>query len=187
MMMGAAGAALMTPMAIGRDKAFAANADATGQLVLAFSQEPTVFNPLMPHIEVDEGLYYAVYDTLFDFDPEGELFPILAAEVPTVANGGISADGLSWKLKLKEGVTWHDGTAFTAADVKFSLELTVDPDFRSFRSTGYKLMKDITVVSDTELSWTMSEPFAPWRLFWHRPTSSPNTCSTGSRTRTRPS
>lgn len=161
MMMGAAGAALMTPMAIGRDKAFAANADATGQLVLAFSQEPTVFNPLMPHIEVDEGLYYAVYDTLFDFDPDGEFFPILAAEVPTVANGGISADGLNWTLKLKEGVTWHDGTPFTAEDVKFSLELTVDPDFRSFRSTGYKLMQDITVVSDTELTWTMSEPFAP--------------------------
>lgn len=162
MMGGAAGAAgLMGPMAIGRDRAFAANADASGQLVLAFSQEPTVFNPLMPHIEVDEGVYYAVFDTLFDFDPTGEFFANLAAEVPTVANGGISADGLSWKLKLKEGVTWHDGMPFTAADVKFSLELTVDPDFRSFRSTGYRHMINITVVSDTELTWEMSEPFAP--------------------------
>ncbi|MBW6418546.1 peptide ABC transporter substrate-binding protein [Celeribacter sp. PS-C1] len=162
MMMGAAGAAgLIGPMAIGRDRAFAANADPSGQLVLAFSQEPTVFNPLMPHIEVDEGLYYAVYDTLFDFDPSGEFFPILAAEVPSVANGGITADGLNWSLKLKEGVTWHDGTPFTAEDVKFSLELTMDPDFRSFRSTGYKLMENITVVSPTELTWTMSEPFAP--------------------------
>ncbi|MDD8021723.1 MAG: peptide ABC transporter substrate-binding protein [Paracoccaceae bacterium] len=162
MMMGAAGVAgLMGPMAIGRDRAFAANADAKGQLVLAFSQEPTVFNPLMPHIEVDEGVYYAVFDTLFDFDPEGAFFPILAAEVPTVANGGISEDGLSWRLKLKEGVTWHDGTPFTAADVKFSLELPMDPDFRSFRSSGYRLMTNITVVSDTELTWEMSEPFAP--------------------------
>jgi peptide/nickel transport system substrate-binding protein len=162
MMMGATGAAgLMGPMAIGRDRAFAANADASGQLVLAFSQEPTVFNPLMPHIEVDEGLYYSVFDTLFDFDPDGAFFPILAAEVPTVANGGISADGLQWKLQLKEGVTWHDGTPFTAEDVKFSLELPMDPDFRSFRSTGYKFMTNITVVSDTELTWEMSEPFAP--------------------------
>lgn len=161
MMMGAAGAGLMTPMMIGRDRAFAANADASGQLVLAFSQEPTVFNPLMPHIEVDEGVYYAVYDPLFDFDPDGEFFPVLAAEVPSVANGGISEDGLSWRLKLKEGVTWHDGTPFTAEDVKFSLELTMDPDFRSFRSTGYRFIKDITVVSDTELTWTMSESFAP--------------------------
>ncbi|QUS36649.1 peptide ABC transporter substrate-binding protein [Falsirhodobacter algicola] len=158
-LMGAAG--LMGPAMIGRDRAFAANADPSGQIVLAFSQEPTVFNPLMPHIEVDEGVYYAVFDTLFDFDPEGALFPILATEVPTVANGGISEDGLSWRLKLKDGVTWHDGTPFTAEDVKFTLELTVDPDFRSFRSTGYSFMRNITVVSDTELTWEMSEPFAP--------------------------
>tara|TARA_R110000751_G_scaffold81322_1_gene164032 strand:+ start:677 stop:2341 length:1665 start_codon:yes stop_codon:yes gene_type:complete len=162
MMMGAVGASgLMGPAAIGRDQAFAANADANGQLILAFSQEPTVFNPLMPHIEVDEGVYYAVFDPLFDFDPDGEYFPILVAEVPTVANGGISEDGLNWRIKLKEGVTWHDGTPFTAEDVKFSLELTMDPDFRSFRSTGYKFMQNITVVSDTELTWEMSEPFAP--------------------------
>lgn len=162
MMMGAAGATgLLGPVAIGRDRAFAANADPSGQLVLAFSQEPTVFNPLMPHIEVDEGVYYAVYDPLFDFDPAGEFFPILVTEVPSVANGGISEDGLNWRVKLKDGVTWHDGTPFTAEDVKFSLELTMDPDFRSFRSTGYKLMQNITVVSDTEITWEMSEPFAP--------------------------
>ncbi|MER5172455.1 peptide ABC transporter substrate-binding protein [Thioclava kandeliae] len=162
MMMGAAGSlGLMGPSLLRKDAAFAAGASPEGQLVLAFSQEPTVFNPLMPHIEVDEGVYYAIFDTLFDFDPEGQLFPILAAEVPTVANGGISEDGLSWKVKLKDGVKWHDGTPFTAEDVKFSLELTVNPDFRSFRSTGYKFMRDITVVSPTEITWTMSEPFAP--------------------------
>ncbi len=161
-LMGAAGmAGLMGPSAIGRDRAFAAGADATGQVILAFSQEPTVFNPLMPHIEVDEGVYYAVFDLLFDFDPEGKFFPILAEEVPTVDNGGISKDGLSWRLKLKKDVKWHDGKPFTAEDVKFSLELPMDPDFRSFRSTGYQLMKDIAVVSDTELTWTMTKPFAP--------------------------
>ena len=162
MMMGAAGAAgLMGPSAIGRDQAFAANADTSGQLVLGFSQEPTVFNPLMPHIEVDEGVYYAMFDPLWDFDPKGELFPLLAAEVPTVANGGISADGKQWKVKLKEGVTWHDGKPFTAADVKETFDLLNDPDFRSFRTTGYKLMKNITVVSDTEITWEMESTFAP--------------------------
>lgn len=160
-LMGAGAGALMLPSAIGRSAALAAGADATGQLILAFSQEPTVFNPFMPHIEVDEGIHFAVFDTLFTFDPKGELYPVLVTEVPTVANGGISADGLSWKIKLKEGVTWHDGTPFTAEDVKFSLELPVDPDFRSWRTTGYNLMKDITVVSPTELSWTMTQPFAP--------------------------
>ncbi len=156
---GAAG--VMAPGMIGAGKAFAANAAPDGQIVLSFSQEPTVFNPLMPHIEVDEGVYYAIFDPLFDFDENGEFFPLLAAEVPTVENGGISEDGLSWKVTLKDGVTWHDGTPFTAEDVKFTLELTMNPDFRSFRSTGYELMKNITVVSPTEITWEMSEPFAP--------------------------
>lgn len=161
LMMGAAGTStLFLPSMIGRDAAFAANADATGQIVLSFSQEPTVFNPFMPHIEVDEGVYYAVFDTLFDFDPEGNLFPILVTEVPTVANGGISEDGLTWKLKLKDGVKWHDGTPFTAEDVKFSLELPVEEGFRSFRSTGYALISDITVDSPTELTFTMKSPFS---------------------------
>ncbi|HEY0212727.1 MAG TPA: peptide ABC transporter substrate-binding protein [Paenirhodobacter sp.] len=159
MLMGTAGAGLMAPSVLGRDRALAANA--TGQLVLGFSQEPTVFNPMMPHIEVDEGIYYAIFDTLFDFDEDGNFFPILVTEVPTVANGGISADGLTWTVKLKSGVTWHDGTPFTAEDVKFSLELPMDPSFRSYRSTGYSLIKDLTVVSPTELSWTMTQPFAP--------------------------
>lgn len=162
MMMGAAGAtSLVLPSMFGRDAAFAANAKADGKLVLAFSQEPTNFNPFMPHIEVDEGMYYALYDTLFDFDPAGNFFPVLAAEVPTVANGGISADGLSWKIKLKEGVKWHDGKPLTAEDVKFSLELPLDPNLRVMRTTGYKLLKDITVTSPTELTWTMTKPFAP--------------------------
>jgi len=161
MLMGGAAAGLMAPIALGRDRALAAGADASGQLILGFSQEPTVFNPLMPHIEVDDGVHYCVFDPLFDFDPEGNFFPLLAAEVPTVENGGISADGLSWKIKLKEGVKWHDGTPFTAEDVKFTLELLVNPDFRSFRSTGYNMIKDITVTSPTEIAWTMSGPFAP--------------------------
>ncbi|MBU2963636.1 peptide ABC transporter substrate-binding protein [Citreicella sp. C3M06] len=156
---GAAG--LMSATALSGTRALAANADPKGQIVLSFSQEPTVFNPLMPHIEVDEGVYYAIFDTLIDFDENGEFFPLLAAEVPTVENGGISEDGLTWKVTLKDGVTWHDGTPFTAEDVKFSLELPMNPDFISFRSTGYELMRNITVLSPTEITWEMTAPFAP--------------------------
>ncbi|MFT4185456.1 MAG: peptide ABC transporter substrate-binding protein [Rhizobium sp.] len=161
MALGASG--LIMPNILGRGEAFAAPpAKPTGQLVIGFSQEPTVFNPHLIHIEVDEGIHFSVFDPLFTVTPEGKFAPALATEVPTVENGGISADGLNWKIKLRDDVKWHDGTPFTAEDVKFTLELMVDPDFRSWRKTGHELVRDLTVVSPTELTWRMEKAFAPY-------------------------
>jgi ABC-type transport system substrate-binding protein len=78
-------------------------------------------------------------------------------------NGGISADGLQLAASsLRDDVLWHDGTPFTAEDVKFTIELIVNPDFRAWRTTGHSLVRDITVVSPTELTWRMEEAFAPY-------------------------
>ncbi|MBP1862053.1 peptide ABC transporter substrate-binding protein [Rhizobium herbae] len=164
-MMALAGASgLIMPGLLGRDRAFAATPPAkpTGQMIVGFSQEPTVFNPHLLHIEVDEGIHFSVFDPLFAIDPDGKFIPALAVEVPSVENGGISADGLSWKVKLRDDVKWHDGTPFTAEDVKFTLELMVDPDFRSWRKTGHELVRELTVVSPTEITWKMDKPFAPY-------------------------
>ena len=135
LLMGAAGVTTLVPSLSSLGAARAQDAP-SGQIVIGFSQEPTVFNPHLLHIEVDEGIHYAVFDPLFDVDPAGNFYPLLATEVPSVENGGISADGLTWKVILRDDVTWHDGTPFTAEDVKFTLELMVDADFRSWRRTG---------------------------------------------------
>ncbi len=161
LLMGAAGVTTLVPSLSGLGAAHAQEAP-KGQIVLGFSQEPTVFNPHLPHIEVDEGIHYAIFDPLFDVAPDGSFFPLLATEVPTVENGGISADGLNWKITLRDDVKWHDGTPFTAEDVKFTLELLLDPDFRSWRKTGHEHVRNLTVVSPTEITWTMDKPFAPY-------------------------
>ncbi|MGA1804683.1 peptide ABC transporter substrate-binding protein [Rhizobium sp. HT1-10] len=164
-MMALAGASgLIMPGLLGRDQALAATPPAkpTGQMIVGFSQEPTVFNPHLLHIEVDEGIHFSLFDPLFAIDPQGKFTPALAVEVPSVENGGISADGLSWKVKLRDDVKWHDGSPFTAEDVKFTLELMVDPAFLSWRKTGHELVRDLTVVSPTEITWKMEKPFAPY-------------------------
>ena len=140
----------------------AAGAAATGQVIVGISQEPTVFNPHMLHIEVDEGIHWAIFDPLFSVDPDGTFVPRLVTEVPTVENGGISEDGTEWHIKLKDGVTWHDGTPLTAEDVKFTLELQQNPDFRAARRTGHEMIEAIEVISPTELKWKMSAAFAPY-------------------------
>jgi peptide/nickel transport system substrate-binding protein len=161
---GAAG--LIAPNLLGKP-AFAKTppASPTGRVVVGLSQEPTVFNPLMAHIEVDDGVHFSLFDALFRIDPKGAIQPNLAAEVPSQKNGGISEDGLTWRVRLRDDVRWHDGEPFTADDVKFTLELITKPDFKAWRTAGHSLVRDITVVSPTEITWRMEEAFAPYLSF----------------------
>lgn len=133
-----------------------------GQVIVGLSQEPTVFNPLMPAIEVDQGVWWNLFSPLWYIDPDGNFVPDLAAEVPSQANGGISADGLVWKVKLRRGVTWHDGTPFTAEDVKYTLELINNPAFRARTRVGHALLRDITVTAPDEITWRMGTAYAPY-------------------------
>ena len=136
-----------------------------GQVIVGLSQEPTAFNPLMPGIEVDETIWMNVFDTLWYPLPDGSLVPSLAVEVPSTENGGISADGLSWTVKLREGVQWHDGKPFTAEDVKYTLELIVAPGFKARTRLGHALVRDIQIKGSHEISWRMESAFAPYLAF----------------------
>src|SRR5215471_5785137 len=159
----AAGAAgVMMPGRLGRSWAAGPPSKPTGQVVIGFSQEPTVFNPHMLHIEVDEGVHWNLFSPLWGVSPEGKFTPYLATEVPTVENGGVSEDGLSWKVKLRNDVKWHDGQPFTADDVKYTLDLIVDPNFKTARKAGHDLVREITVVSPTEITWKMEKAYAPY-------------------------
>lgn len=164
-MMAASGlAGLVAPNLLGKP-AHGQQTAPRGRIVVGVTQEPTVFNPLMPHIEVDDSVAFSVFDALFRINPEGVIVPNLATEVPSEANGGISADGLTWRIRLRDDVRWHDGAPFTAEDVKFTLELIVNPDFRASRTAGHSLVRDIEIVSPTEITWRMEQPFAPYLSF----------------------
>ena len=133
-----------------------------GQIIVGVSQEPTIFHPLMPGIEVDQGVWFAMFNPLWHTEPDGSFVPDLAAAVPTVENGGISADGLQWKVKLRKGVKWHDGTDFTSEDVKFTLELINNKNFRAATRLGHGLVQDIKTNGPNEISWKMSKGYSPY-------------------------
>jgi peptide/nickel transport system substrate-binding protein len=133
-----------------------------GRIIVGLSQEPTVFNPLMPGIEADHSVWFALFSTLWRVEPDGSFTPDLATEVPSLENGGISADGLQWKIKLRKGVKWHDGTEFAAEDVKFTLNLLNSPNFRARTRQGHNLVRNITINSPYEISWTMTRAYSPY-------------------------
>ncbi|MCC6718008.1 MAG: peptide ABC transporter substrate-binding protein [Acetobacteraceae bacterium] len=166
-LLGVAGAALLGTGARAQGTAKPPPAP-KGQVIVGLSQEPTRFNPLMPAIEVDQGVWWNLFSPLWNVLPDGTFSAVLAKEVPSLANGGISADGLNWRVRLRDDVKWHDGKPFTAEDVKFTIELVTNPKFRAGSRAGHDMVRDLTVVGPHELTWKMSAANAVYisRLAW---------------------
>ena len=93
-----------------------------GALRVLFWQAPTLLNPHFAVGGKDQEGSRIFYEPLAAWDPDGNLAPVLAAEIPDIENGGVAADGMSVTWKLKKDVQWHDGRPFTADDVVFNWE-----------------------------------------------------------------
>src|SRR6516225_7546103 len=109
-----------------------------GALKTLFWQSPTLLNPHFAVGLKDSEGCRIFYEPLAAWDPEGNLVPVLAAEIPDLENGGVAADGMSVTWRLKKGVEWHDGQPFTADDVVFNWEYASDPATATTTIGDYK-------------------------------------------------
>jgi len=131
-----------------------------GALKVLWWQGATLLQPHFAAGTKDQEGSRIFYEPLAVWDNEGNLVPILAAEIPTRANGGLSADGKSVLWKLKKGVTWHDGQPFTADDCVFTWEFARDPATAAVTSGIYKDVKVEKVDSHTiRVNYSRATPF----------------------------
>jgi len=112
-----------------------------GTLRLLEWQAPTSLNPHFATGLKDAFSSRIFYEPLAQWDADGNLQPVLAAEIPSRDNGGISPDGRSVQWKLKRGVTWHDGQPFTADDVVFNWQYAIDPAAATVTAGSYRNLK----------------------------------------------
>lgn len=101
---------------------FAGAANAQGIATVLLPEDLATMNPYTTTALITMQVVPAVLEPLVGVDPDGNYYPILAREVPTVENGGVSDGGRTITWRLREGVTWSDGTPFTADDVVFTAE-----------------------------------------------------------------
>src|SRR5262249_56215119 len=87
---------------------------------------PSLLNPPCGRGPKDRAASRISYEPLASYDPDGNVVPVLAAEVPTLQNGLVAKDGLSVTWRLRKNVGWHDGKPFTADDVVFNWEYAAD-------------------------------------------------------------
>jgi peptide/nickel transport system substrate-binding protein len=100
---------------------------ADGELTLVYWQEISILNPYLANGVKDYQAASLVLEPLVKQDPDGNLLPVLAEEVPSVANGGVAENLTSITYTLREGVVWSDGTPLTAEDVVFTWQYCAEP------------------------------------------------------------
>ena len=108
------------------DTAASGEAGSGGDLTLLQWQAPSQANVLLSGGTKDALAASLAIEPLARYTPQGELVPVLAAEVPTVDNGGVAADFTSITWTLRDDIMWSDGTPFTSDDVLFTHEYCSD-------------------------------------------------------------
>ncbi|MEE8465576.1 MAG: peptide ABC transporter substrate-binding protein [Dehalococcoidia bacterium] len=90
--------------------------------------EPNTLDPQLASSLLEFSVLRQLSQGLLGFDKDLILIPLVAAEVPTVENGGISADGLTYTFKLRAGVAWSDGLPLTAGDFEYTFTRLLSPE-----------------------------------------------------------
>lgn len=127
-------------------RSLAADSDYT--LHLFFWQAPTMLNPHLTGGFKDLNAARVTYEPLASFDKDGNLISFLAAEIPSLENGGVAPDGRSVTWKLKPGIKWSDGHPFTADDMLFTYEFITNLDTNAVTVRYYSHIKNVEVIDN---------------------------------------
>lgn len=132
-----------------------------GTLRIADIEEPDGLNPYISNVitSIDMSLLWGEY--FFNVDDKGQFVPEAALQVPTLANGGVSPDGLTITYHMRRGIMWQDGAPLTAKDVVFTWQAIMNRRNNVQAITGYDKIAGITTPDDYTVIVHMKERFAP--------------------------
>jgi peptide/nickel transport system substrate-binding protein len=135
----------------------------SGTATITFVQEPDNLNPWYTDMWFSNITRELWLKGLWSFDANSQPVPELAVEVPTAANGGISADGKTLTIKLREDVAWSDGTPLTADDYVFTYDMIMsDANVVLSRYPYEDFVTAVEAPDPHTVVVRMSEPYAPW-------------------------
>jgi peptide/nickel transport system substrate-binding protein len=124
--------------------------------------EPNTLNPYIASEAIARATIALVNRGLTSVSPDGTVIPMLAAEIPSVENGGITNDGKTITWKLKPGLLWSDGEPLTSDDIKFTWEAVTNPESTATQTQGFDLIESIETPDELTAVVTYSELWTPW-------------------------
>ncbi len=137
-------------------------------LTLVYWQAPTTLNPYLSGGHKDRDAASITLEPLAKYSPEGMLVPALAAEIPSLENGGISPDLASITWKLRDNLRWSDGIPLTAQDVVFTWRYCTNEATGCTASSAFNDVSSVDALDDSTV-----------RVTFHAPTPYPYTAFVG--------
>ncbi|QET01958.1 MULTISPECIES: glutathione ABC transporter substrate-binding protein GsiB [Cupriavidus] len=136
---------------LGASPAFAAK-----DAVMAVDSTFTTLDPYDSNDTLSQAVTKSFYQGLFGLDKDLKLVNVLAESYEA------SKDGLTYTIKLKKGVKFHDGTTFDANAVKANFDRVIDPANKLKRYTLFNRVAKTDVVDANTVKITLKEPFSPF-------------------------
>ena len=128
-----------------------------GTVVVGVAEEPDFIHPYLSQTVTGFDVASGIMDSLLGYDGNEQLIPNLASEF------SFSDDGLIYTFKLRPGVTFHNGDAFTGQDVYDSWKMIMNPDFGAYQTLGWDKITDMTLTDNNmTVVMTTSEVYAPF-------------------------
>jgi len=125
-----------------------------GTLIVAQEAEPVGLDLMRSSIQTTMNVAYNIHDTLFQPNEDASIAPRLAEKWEKV-------DDLTWKITLRAGATFHDGTPVNAQAVKFSFERIADEKLQSPHRAKVSAFTDLKVLDDRSFTIATKQPYAP--------------------------
>lgn len=124
-----------------------------GTLIFGLSTDPSNFEPHFSTGLASTSVKLMCYSTLLTYDAESQLIGDLAEEFGWV-------DDTTYQVKIREGITFHDGSGLTVEDVIYSLNRIRDPETTATNEPFYQEVTDITAGDGNTVNITFGKPFA---------------------------
>ncbi len=136
--------------------------------ILAYIQDFDTLNPM--YAQALSSIYTQPLWNCraWNFDDQNNPIPLLVSELPSLQNGGISADGKVITLKLRDDITWSDGTPITAQDFVFTYQMITDTKNAVNVVSPYDQVESVTAPDERSVVVTFKAPYAAWlSALWH--------------------
>lgn len=142
-------------------------------LRVAIQQDLKNLNPLLNSNTTDVLVASLMFEPLISANDRGQAVPMLAAVVPTMANGGISKNGLTITYHLRHNAYWTDGVPVTSRDVKWSWQAIMNPNNNVISRHGYDEVRSVDTPDRYTVVVHLKERFSPFVDTFFAPSDQP--------------